>query len=288
MAAAATNNTDHNVTSKSLVDRPLDIVNLILPHCKPSALAALVRTCKTMRNLAIPVLYEHLDLSCRGTLLPGVYAHPSWVKQVREQKSVIQFLLHNRGIAKLVRTFKLTIGVNYNLQSSLDLYLVFELLENVEQLDIEGTLYQGLDPDNRPLWLEGGLNEKIFTRAKTIKFSGMLHSWLVERILLGGDKPQLTNVEVSHLTTGILQIIHGRKFYFENDMQPYFTFMIRLRAKTLKSWVADGKGHPLGPYNEAASNLWGVREMENHFYSPEIQREYRQWALWARAAFHGR
>ncbi|KAL1603707.1 hypothetical protein SLS60_005296 [Paraconiothyrium brasiliense] len=287
-AAAATKSNDQIVTVKSLLDQPLDIVNLILSHCKPSALAALARTCKTMRNLAIPVLYENLDLSCRGTILPGVYAHASWVKQVQEQKSAIQFLLHNRGIAKLVRTFKLTIGANYNLQSSLDLYRVFELLEHVEHVDIEGTLYQGLEPDNRPLRLEGGLNENIFTRVKTIKLSGRLHCWLVERVLLGGRKPQLTTIEVSCLTTGVTMTIQGRKFYFDYDELLYNMFMIRSRAHALTSWVTDGKELPLGPANEAASGL-SLGGLKNYFWwNEEVQREFWQWAPGIQASLYGR
>ena len=93
----------------SLLDLPIDVVSLILPHCNPSALVTLAQTCKMMKKLVTSVLYTNLDLGSRGTLLPGACGHACPIHHVRELESAIQFLLRNPASARLVRKFKLTI-----------------------------------------------------------------------------------------------------------------------------------------------------------------------------------
>lgn len=277
-AGASTTTTQrYSPQATSLLDLPIDVVSLILPHCGLSALATLARTCRTMKNLAIPVLYTNLDLSFRGTLLSGAYTHASWIHHVREQKSAIHFLLRNPAVARLVRNFKLTIGANYNFQSSMDLYRLFELLKNVEYVDIDGLSEKSLSPDDQPLSFAAGFSNNIFPQAKTIKLRGILMFCLVERIFLGGRKSQLALVEMDKLrTVCALGFSRSTCVCFGGFSQFYVLYLVTSRAEDLKSYLVDGKEQSLGPYDAAVSGMT-LEGLKKHFNKREVRDHFMRW-----------
>ncbi|KAF2442429.1 hypothetical protein P171DRAFT_497312 [Karstenula rhodostoma CBS 690.94] len=264
--------------TKLLHDLPRDIVTLnILPLCKPRDLVALVQTCKAMPGLVSPLLYKRLDLSDRPSHLPlAIHARVSFAERMQKQNRAIQGLLRDPDIAKHVRILKLTIGANYSLQSSQDLYRSFELLENVEHVDIHGILLRGFAPDNMPLTLQSGLARNIFPHAKTIKLRGIILFWLVERILLGGQKPELTTVELTRLTPGAALWPEDSNFLFHRHGQAYLAYFVRSRAQRLERWAVDGEERDTGPYDEDVVDM-SLEDIRTYFLKPQVARHFNLW-----------
>jgi hypothetical protein len=265
--AASISATPFKSSAVTLLEWPLDVLLILLEKCPLPTLFALARTCKTLHVCSIPILYKDLDLSGPNPLKRN---QDRWIvepyqkrdregqKAVSCQTATIEYLLNNPHVAHYIKELKYTIGIHsiehrasrydlkrYDLKAHGRCFRMFNLLENVETVHIDGHIF------TQSFKMYEQLSDRLFPNVKVITIRGNTKFLLANKFLLGCDKPRLERVELGWITN--MSVLPTYPYpHVTRSPKVYFGTLIPLRARRLKSFAYRGENVPFARAPEDA------------------------------------